>query len=257
MDAVIFDVDGTLVDSERDGHRVAFNRAFEEAGLSYRWDVESYGELLRLTGGQRRIAAYLREQGCSADEAECMARRLHSRKTEIFTEMASRGEIQLRPGVAELVEELTAAGIRLAIATTGSARWVHALLARWFAGDRFEVVLTSAEAPTLKPDPAAYELALRRLGSSVTDVVAIEDSSNGLRAAKAAGLLCVVVVNDYTRMQDFADADLVLDGFGAPGAAARSMADPHGVAPRGRLDLATLERLTSLPAAGHTRVTGS
>src|SRR5918997_2011568 len=99
LEAVVLDVDGTLVDSERDGHRVAFNRAFEEAGLSDRWDVERYGELLEVTGGKRRLKAYFEQQGMPEDEREELAGRLHARKTELFTEMAKRGEIEARPGV--------------------------------------------------------------------------------------------------------------------------------------------------------------
>ncbi len=105
----MLDVDGTLVDSERDGHRIAFNRAFEEAGLADRWDVERYGELLAVTGGERRLNAYFQEQGMPADERQHFASSLHRRKTEIFTEMASQGEIKPRPGVPEFLDELAGA----------------------------------------------------------------------------------------------------------------------------------------------------
>ncbi len=120
LQAVVLDVDGTLVDSERDGHRVAFNRAFEEAGLPDRWDVERYGELLAVTGGERRLNAYFEEQGMPEDEREELASRLHERKTEIFTEMAREGEIEARPGVSELLDELDEAGVRLAVGPIAS-----------------------------------------------------------------------------------------------------------------------------------------
>ncbi|MDQ6608062.1 MAG: HAD-IA family hydrolase [Actinomycetota bacterium] len=246
LQAIVFDVDGTLVDSERDGHRVAFNRAFEEAGLPDRWDVELYGELLEVTGGQRRIEAYFERQGMPEDERERTARRLHARKTEIFTEMASQGEIEPRPGVVELLDELEDAGVRLAVATTGTGAWVHPLLERLFGSDRFEVIVTSDEAPERKPDPSAYRQALASLGLPDHAVLAIEDSLNGLRAAKAAGLACVVAVNDYTRDQDFAEADLVLEGFGTADARTTVVSDPHALNPPGRLDLDTLRRLAAI-----------
>ncbi|MDQ3630947.1 MAG: HAD-IA family hydrolase [Actinomycetota bacterium] len=242
---MVLDVDGTLVDSERDGHRVAFNRAFEEAGLADRWDVERYGELLAVTGGERRLNAYFQEQGMPADERQPLASSLHRRKTEIFTEMASQGEIKPRPGVPEFLDELAGAGVRLAVATTGSRRWVDPLLERLFGLERFEAIIGSEEAPQRKPDPSAHELALKRLWLPAKAAPAVEDSSNGLRAAKAAGLACVIVANDYSREQDFGDADLVLDGFGDSESRASVLADPHRLEPPGRLDIDTLRRLVA------------
>jgi HAD superfamily hydrolase (TIGR01509 family) len=250
LEAIVFDVDGTLVDSERDGHRVAFTRAFEEAGLPDRWDVELYGELLEITGGDRRIKAYLVRRGMPEDEAAGLAGRLHPRKTEIFAEMARQGEIEPRPGIRELLSELEDAGVRLAVATTGTGAWVHPLLERSFGPGRFEVIVTADEAPVRKPDPSAHLLAVERLGLAAPAAPAIEDSRNGLRAAKAAGLACVIVVNDYTREQDFEGADLVLDGFGLPDGPARVLSDPHGLEPPSRLDVETLRRLADGGAGG-------
>jgi len=243
LQAVVLDVDGTLVDSERDGHRVAFNRAFEEAGLEDRWDVALYGELLEVTGGERRINAFFERRGEADDEHRELAGRLHARKTEIFIEMAKAGEIEPRPGVGELLEELEEADVRLSVATTGTRAWVRPLLDRLFGLERFEAIVTAEEAPERKPDPSAHQLALAHLGLPAAAAPAVEDSLNGLRAAKAAGLACVVVVNDYTREQDFAAADLVLDGFGRRDQPAPVLADPHRLDPPGRLDVETLRRL--------------
>ncbi|MDP8942563.1 MAG: HAD-IA family hydrolase [Actinomycetota bacterium] len=245
LQAVILDVDGTLVDSERDGHRVAFNRAMEEAGLDDRWDVEKYGELLAVTGGENRLNAYFEEQGMPEEEREELASRLHERKTEIFTEMAREGEIQARPGAGQLLDELEDAGVRLAVATTGTRKWVEPLLDRLFGLERFETIVASDDAPDRKPDPMAHRMALERLELPAPAAPTIEDSANGLRAAKEAGLACVIVVNDYTHDQDFDDADLVLDGFGRPDDPASVLADPHGLDPPGRLDLDTLRRLVA------------
>ncbi len=241
--AVVLDVDGTLVDSERDGHRVAFNRAFEEAGLEDRWDVALYGELLEVTGGERRINAYFDQKGIADDEHRELAGRLHARKTELFIEMAKVGEIEPRPGVNELLEELEKADVRLSVATTGTRAWVRPLLDRLFGLERFETIVTAEEAPERKPDPSAHQMALAHLGLPASAAPAVEDSLNGLRAARAAGLACVVVVNDYTREQDFTGADLVLDGFGRPDDPTRVLADPHHLDPPGRLDVGTLRRL--------------
>jgi len=209
--AAVFDVDGTLVDSERDGHRVAFNRAFAAAGLPCHWDEETYGRLLAVTGGRRRLAGYLEERGVDAASAAELAGRLHLAKTEIFARLVRAGDVAPRPGVKALLAELEAAGARLAVATTGSADWVEALLAAQFGDVAFEVVVTRREAPALKPEPDAYLLALELLG--VAAAVAIEDSGNGLRAAVSAGLPCAIVTNDYTAGQDFGAADLVRDRF--------------------------------------------
>ena len=250
LEAVVLDVDGTLVDSERDGHRVAFNKAFEEAGLPDRWDVDRYGELLEVTGGKRRLMAYFEEQGMPEDEREELAGRLHARKTEIFTEMARDGEIKARPGVLELLDELRDAGVRLAVATTGSREWVDPLLDRLFGIDRFEVIVGGDEVPDRKPDPAAHLMAVEALGVPGAAAPAVEDSAVGLEAAKAAGLACAVVVNDYTREQDFAAADVVLDGFGLPDSPAEVLSDPHDVGPPGRLDAGTLRAIASAAEGG-------
>ena len=243
LGAVVFDVDGTLVDSERDGHRVAFNRAFEDFGLPYRWDVDGYGRLLSITGGQNRLQAYLDDQGVPEDERNQLVPKLHRRKTEIFNELVAGGGLDPRPGSVELLDELDGAGVHLAVATTGTRGWVLPLLERLFGEGRFEAVITGDEVPVRKPDPSAHLMAVEHLGVDVAEAVTIEDSRNGLEAARAAGLRCAMVVNGYTRDQDMHEADLVLDDFGTGDDPAEVLYDPHGLKPPGRLDLATLRRL--------------
>jgi HAD superfamily hydrolase (TIGR01509 family) len=243
LQAVVFDVDGTLVDSERDGHRVAFNLAFAEFELPYRWGIEEYGNLLRVTGGQRRIDGYLAGQGVDESERARLAPALHARKTEILATMVDAGVIELRPGVEPLLAELGAADVALAVATTGSRGWVDRLLRRVLPEVDFEVVVTGDEVVDRKPHPEAFVVAVERLGVSASNTVAVEDSREGLLAAQAAGLRCAVVVNGYTRDHDLAAADLVIDGYGAPGAPAAVLADPRRTGCRGVLDPATLRAL--------------
>ncbi len=246
--AVVFDVDGTLVDSERHGHRVAFNRAFEEFDLPYRWDEDLYGELLHVTGGQRRIDGYLAEQGVSEDERAELAPALHRRKTEILEQMVDDGAIELRPGAARLLEELAGDGTALAVGTTGSRRWVERLLHQTLPSVTWDVIVAGDDVTNRKPDPEVFTAALEKLDLEGPDgVVVVEDSGEGLEAAQAAGLCCAVVVNGYTADHDLAGADLVMDGFGQVDAPAKVLSDPHGLGAEGILDAALLRKLLRSP----------
>ena len=211
--AVAFDVDGTLVDSERDGHRVAFNRAFAEADRPDRWSVDLYGALVRVTGGRRRLDHFFQSQGMPSVEAERTARRLHQRKTEIFIEMVKAGHVPARPGVLELLDELAEQDVAIHVVTTGRRAWVEPLLDGLFGLRRFGQIVTGDDVGALKPHPAAYQLLMTRTGLAAHDVVAVEDSANGLAAALAAGLQCVVVTNDYTRCEEMEGALWVARSF--------------------------------------------
>jgi HAD superfamily hydrolase (TIGR01509 family) len=243
LEAVVFDVDGTLVDSERDGHRVAFNLAFAEFGLPYEWGVEEYGGLLRTTGGQPRIDRYLVSQGVPEGERATLVPALHARKTEIMSSLVEEGKVGVRPGARRLLDELASVGTKLAVATTGSRGWVARLLDRLLPGVDFEVIVCGDEVAARKPDPEAFEVAVAKLGVGPAAIVAVEDSHEGLSAAVAAGLITAVVANDYTRDHDLAAAALVLDGFGEPGQPASVLADRVTSGCAGVLDLVTLDRL--------------
>jgi len=246
--AAIFDVDGTLVDSERRGHRVAFNRAFEAVDLPYRWDEDLYGELLHVTGGQRRIEGYLSDQGVPEAERTELAPALHARKTEILQAMVDEGAIELRPGAARLLDELGAGGWALAVGTTGSRGWVERLLGRLLPGTTWDAVVAGDDVSARKPDPEVFDRAVKELGLSGPEhAVVIEDSEEGLAAARAAGLRCVVVVNGYTCDHDLAGADLVLDGFGDAGRPAAVLADPHRTGCDGILDADVLRTILQCP----------
>ena len=214
--AVVFDVDGTLAETERDGHRVAFNEAFAQHGVDLRWEIERYRELMVVTGGRQRVAYALRREGVPAAEADEVAARVHRTKTELFVDIVRRGEIDPRPGLPELLDDLRSHGVRIAVATTGRRAWVEPLLAHLIGADTAEVVVCGDDVTDLKPDPAAYLLALSRLGLDATWTVAVEDSGPGLRAALAAGMATVVVTNDDTAGHDVTGAAIVRDAFDRP-----------------------------------------
>lgn len=239
--AVIFDVDGTLVDSERDGHRVAFNLSFAEAGMPDRWDVETYGGLLAITGGRQRLEHYLLGRGRPSIEATRLAEHLHASKTRSFTAMVEAGTIPLRPGVERLVDGLAAQQVPMFVATTGSRDWVEPLLRGHF-GSIFEAIVTGSEVSRLKPHPDVYHRVLELAGLTGDGVVAIEDSANGLHAAHGAGLRCVVVCNSYTGGDELSVADLVLDQFGPP---ARRLGGRDVPLPGGALTAETLAAVTA------------
>ncbi len=215
LKALIFDVDGTLADTERDGHRVAFNRAFAQAGLEWNWSVKEYGRLLQVTGGRERIRHYMDINGVK--ESTSLINRVHAIKTKHYIQIIHDGEIRLRPGVRRLTAEAKSAGLKLAIATTTSRANVDALLRRSLP-DVFDIICAAEDAASKKPDPLVYRVSLQRLGLSADECVAIEDSSAGLRSATEAGIATIITVNDYTRDQDFSGAHEVLSDLGEPGA---------------------------------------
>ncbi len=244
LKALIFDVDGTLADTERDGHRIAFNKAFEEAGVPWVWDEELYADLLRITGGKERIRhyvdTYLPDYKRPGDFDGFVAG-LHKRKNALYAQMLETGGIPLRPGVRRLLEEARAAGLRLAIATTTSPENVTALLNHSLAPDGeswFEVIGAGDIVPAKKPAPDIYLWALEQLGLGPSEALAFEDSENGIRSSRGAGLTTIVTINDYTRRHDFTEAVLVVDQLGEPGQPCEVL--------RGRLDGATMVTISAL-----------
>jgi HAD superfamily hydrolase (TIGR01509 family) len=215
IEALIFDVDGTLADTE-EAHREAFNDAFRAHDLEFRWSRERYGELLQVTGGKERLAAFFERTALVASERARLAGlipRLHAIKSSCYRERLARGTVPLRSGVRRLMREAREAGVRLAIASTTSPENVAALLDGLLgraALAEFEVIATGDVVPRKKPAPDIYLLALQRLGVAARCAVAFEDSEVGVAAAKAAGLFTVATPSDWTRGQDFAAADLVL-----------------------------------------------
>lgn len=220
IEALIFDVDGTLADTE-EAHRQAFNDAFRAHGLVFCWSRELYRELLQVSGGKERLGAFFARAGLSTSERGRLSKaipRLHATKTSFYLERMKLGRLKLRPGVRRLMREARAAGVRLAIASTTSPQNVSALLEG--VGDgmpaEFSVITTGDAVARKKPAPDIYRLALSRLGITAGGAVAFEDSAIGVTAAKGAGLFTVATPSEWTRGQDFAAADLVLPGLGDP-----------------------------------------
>lgn len=232
--ALVFDVDGTLADTERDGHRIAFNSAFRDAGFDWHWDVSLYGDLLSVTGGKERIRHYLAKahpQRLAEPDIDTLIGKLHRAKTCAYLDLVATGGLPLRPGIARLIGEARAAGLRLAIATTTTPENVTVLLEHSLgtgSSGWFEVIGAGDVVPAKKPAPDIYHWVLERLGLPASACIAFEDSENGVRAACGAHLTTVVTTNAYTLGQDFTGACVVLPDLGADDAAsAVTLSDVH------------------------------
>lgn len=227
MTALVFDCDGTLADTELHGHLPAFNQAFREFGLPVQWSEEDYIRLLSIAGGKERMATlltsdFIRAAGLPGDRAAQLEEvgRWHRRKTEIYIEIVAESRIPPRAGIRRVIEAALGANWKLAVASTAAEASVRAVLNCAAGRDlaaQFDLVLTGACVPNKKPSPDIYLLAVERLGVPSADVLVVEDSRIGLRAAAAAGLHCVVAVNGYSGHEDCSEAALVVTSLGDPG----------------------------------------
>jgi HAD superfamily hydrolase (TIGR01509 family) len=243
--ALIFDCDGVLADTERDGHRPAFNQAFAEAGLDVAWDEEEYGRRLKIGGGKERIASLFDDPEAERERIAA----LHKRKTALYKEIVRSGRLPGRPGIARVVDEALAAGWTLAVASTSAEESVRAVLEHAVGkrhADRIELFAGDA-VPAKKPDPGIYLLALERTGSDPRDTLAIEDSRNGMLAAVGAGLRCLVTVSSYTREEDFSEAVLVVSSLGDADEPTRVLANRSEARPGDQITLDDLRACLRAP----------
>ena len=220
LKALLFDVDGTLANTEANGHRVAFNKAFSEAGLDWEWGIPLYGQLLAVTGGKERIKYYVNDflDDFTIDQdLTDFAAQLHQRKTHFYLQMLQQGDIPLRPGVERLIREARESGLRMGIATTTTPANVTYLLSSTLGEESlewFEVIAAGDIVPAKKPAPDIFEYAMREMAITPDETLAFEDSANGFKSSTGAGLKTLVTINSYTQDDDFPGASIVLDKMG-------------------------------------------
>jgi HAD superfamily hydrolase (TIGR01509 family) len=219
--ALIFDQDGVIIDTEKDGHRVAFNQTFREFGYDFQWDVDKYHELLQVSGGKERMRHYLHTEGFGVDvrpeEEDELIKTMHRRKTAIVVDLLESGKLPLRPGVKRLMEEAVDEVLTLGICTTSNQRAAHAVAHKILDDIPFDFVLAGDVVSRKKPDPEIYELALEKTGLEPDECIVIEDSRNGVLAAKSAGMHVVATTNIYTEKEDLSEADIIVTCLGDVG----------------------------------------
>ena len=238
MPALIFDCDGVLADTERDGHLPAFNAAFAELDLPIRWDEATYAEKLKIGGGKERIASDLPGQ-------DDLIKRLHARKTELFTQRVAEGLLPGRPGIARIIGAVRELGWTVAVASTSAEASVRAVLAHAVGDDLASQahVFAGDIVAAKKPAPDIYLKVLQDLGLDPAECLVVEDSGIGVAAARAAGLTTIVTVSSFTAGDDFSGAALVVDHLGDPGVPLTVRSAPAGILPIGTVGTHDLEHL--------------
>jgi HAD superfamily hydrolase (TIGR01509 family) len=217
LKAVLFDQDGVIIDTERDGHRAAFNATFKEFGLDCEWDVELYHKLLQVGGGKERIRYYFENhyRGKKPEDLEELIKKLHQRKTAAFLELLA--DMPLRPGIRRFMEEIKTAGLKIGICTTSNEKAAHAVAFERLGDINFDVVIAGDMVTKKKPDPEIYISALTKISVDPGDCLVIEDSGIGVRAARAAGCRVLATVNGYTREEDLSGAEFIVTCLGDEG----------------------------------------
>lgn len=249
LKALIFDVDGTLAETERDGHRVAFNETFKNHQLDWFWSDELYGELLQVTGGKERMKFYLQRYQPKLpqlDDLESFIATLHKEKTKLYNRIVTEGRLPLRPGVERLLREAREAGLILAIATTTSPENVNTLLQHSLTPDAetwFQVIAAGDIVPAKKPAPDIYTYALQQLNLSADNCIAFEDTANGLKSALGAEVKTVITVSYYSQHENFTDASLVVDHLGEPSLPCHVLSGQSNT--RSYIDVAWLRQLAT------------
>jgi HAD superfamily hydrolase (TIGR01509 family) len=248
--ALILDCDGVLADTEKDGHLVAFNQVFDEAGYPFRWSEDEYAVLLKVGGGKERMKAYLAQHPeldlPGSDDLDTLLAEVHRRKSYDYQQIVNSGQIPGRPGVKRLIEDALDHGWRVAIASTSAVPSVEAVAVAVLGQatrDRLAGIFGGDVVPAKKPAPDIYLYALDQLGLSAGDAVVVEDSESGAKAAAAAGIAHIVTVSHFTRDDPFPDAVVVVENLGEPGSPAVVLAGDDVRDDRGVIGLESLERI--------------
>jgi HAD superfamily hydrolase (TIGR01509 family) len=255
--ALIFDCDGVLADTEPYGHLVAFNRMWQEFGVPWNWSIEQYREKLKIGGGKERMASLFDEADfccraavpTSEHERKALIAQWHKRKTQIYEQIIESGEIAPRPGIARLSRKAAETGWRLAVASTSAPPAVRAVLSRVVGDLTSEFSIFAGDiVAAKKPAPDIYEVALRHLGLTARQCVAIEDSRNGLLAARGAHLPVLITVSEFTADECFDEAALVVDSLGDPqGPRCNVMSGASGTSVGDFITLEDIEALMTKP----------
>lgn len=218
LKAIFFDMDGTIVDTEKDGHRVAFNQAFALSGIQAEWSVEEYHQLLQIAGGKERMKFYFQNEGKKylplEKSLDDLVQQLHLLKTEIFVSLIETGMLPLRPGIKRIMKEANEKGILLGICTTSNEKAVKAIINSLLADIKIDLILAGDVVTKKKPDPEIYLLALKKTGFSANEVLVVEDSENGVISGKEAYIKVLATINDYTKNEDLSRADAVITSLG-------------------------------------------
>jgi len=245
--ALIFDVDGVLADTERDGHRIAYNSAFKDFGLDWFWSVEEYGGLLTVAGGKERMRFYLQQLDKPADED--LIRQVYAAKSTIFQSMIRKGELKLRPGVKRILKSARDQGVPLAVATTTHPANVTGLLASNLGEQSigwFKVIAAGDIVAAKKPAADIYQYAMQEMGIGPSGCMALEDSRIGLQSSRAAGLPTLITVTAYTADEDFPGAAMVVTHLGERDHPAEIIRNPHDITVNGVVDLDVLAQLAQV-----------
>lgn len=218
LKAILFDLDGTIVDTEKDGHRVAFNMAFKEFGLDVEWDICEYQQLLKISGGKERMKYYFMGEGSMYIPSDIvldeMVKELHVLKTEMFVTLIESGQLKLRPGIKRIMHEANKMDILIGICTTSNEKAANSIIKSLLNDVKINLLLAGDIVKSKKPNPEIYLLAKKIIDLNPEEILVIEDSENGVIASKAAGLKVLVTVNDYTRNENLSMADTVLTSLG-------------------------------------------
>jgi HAD superfamily hydrolase (TIGR01509 family) len=216
--ALFFDMDGVIIDTEKDGHRVAFNKAFKEFGFDVHWDIEEYGELIKISGGKERMRHHLETKGfgteVKSEDVDELIKSLHKHKTELFVDLIQSGSLSLRPGIKRLMQEANDSGIKVCICTTANQKAAEAVACHSLGTIKFTYILAGDIVEKKKPAPDIYQLALEKTGTDPKNCIVVEDSRNGMLAGHRAGIPVVVTTSIYTVNEDFSEASLVVSCLG-------------------------------------------